>query len=206
MWESSDALHKRSWIQFADDAALITHDANGAQTLLNIATAWYSWADIKLRIEKCTTFGKRKNCGSYVQFQPVLCVDEHGLPSIEMDQSFKYLRKLFNFGMWEIEIKEQLEEQFLQHIEYEWRTGITLQDTSLHPYWWSSVIWPRKLHWRVFVNTFDEGTNWIWYMMELEREVYEIMMHFSKCISEIEQGHDHQSLVQNYSLTPNNCK
>ena len=64
MWESSDALHKRSWKKFVDDAALITHDANGAQTLLNIATVWCSWADMKLRIDKCSMSGMQKTCGS----------------------------------------------------------------------------------------------------------------------------------------------
>ena len=111
MWGSSDALHKRSWMQFVDDAALITHDANGVQTLLNIATAWCSCADMKLRINKCSTFGMQRTYASYVQFQPVLCVGDQVLPPVEMDKSFKYLGKLFNFGMREIEIKEQLEER-----------------------------------------------------------------------------------------------
>ena len=53
----------------------------------------------------------QKTCRSYVQFQPVLCVGDQVLPPVEMDKSFKYLGKLFNFGMRETEMKEQLEER-----------------------------------------------------------------------------------------------
>jgi len=95
MWGAADALHRKAWIQFADDAALITHDTTGAQTLLDIATAWSAWADMKLRIDKCSTFVMHKTCGNYVQFQPILCVGGQTLPAVEMDKSFRYFGKLF---------------------------------------------------------------------------------------------------------------
>jgi len=40
MWGAADALHRRAWMQFYDDAALISDDTKGAQTLFDIATVW----------------------------------------------------------------------------------------------------------------------------------------------------------------------
>jgi hypothetical protein len=40
MWGPNADLRSRSWLQFADDTAIISHDVKKAQALLNLNTAW----------------------------------------------------------------------------------------------------------------------------------------------------------------------
>ena len=43
LWGPTAELHSRSWLQFADDTALISHDIRGAQALLDLNSAWCEW-------------------------------------------------------------------------------------------------------------------------------------------------------------------
>ena len=45
MWESGDTLHKRARMQFADAAALITHNTNSVQALWDIAVTQSTMQD-----------------------------------------------------------------------------------------------------------------------------------------------------------------
>ena len=51
-------LHPTHWFQFADDAAVITGLEN--EILLNHFTRWCTWAGMKIRVDKCSTFGIKK--------------------------------------------------------------------------------------------------------------------------------------------------
>ena len=104
-------LHFRSWLQFADDTALISHDIRGAQALLDLNSAWCEWVDMKIRIDKCSTFGMRKQSGNYSPYQPSLSVGGQQLPTIADESSFKYLVKCFDFKMDHSYIKLKLEER-----------------------------------------------------------------------------------------------
>ena len=116
-WGPNADLHSRSWLQFADDTAIISHDVKKAQALLNLNTAWCAWADMKVRIDKCSTFGMRKLDGSYQQFQPVLTIGDQSLPAIEDGDSFKYLGKMFDFSMKNTAIKETLKDRMKRLLE-----------------------------------------------------------------------------------------
>ena len=107
-WGPSDGLIERAWLQFADDAAVIAHDSKSAQTLLNLATAWFAWADMSLRADKCIVFGMLKIGGSYQQFKPVLSSGQHQIPYVEIGQSFKYLGKEFSINMNDLAAKDHL--------------------------------------------------------------------------------------------------
>ena len=48
------------WFQFADDAEVITGNEGDNQLLLNCFTIWCQWAGMKIRVDKCVTFGMRK--------------------------------------------------------------------------------------------------------------------------------------------------
>jgi hypothetical protein len=86
-------------LQFADDTAIISSDNKSAQALLDLNTAWCVFADMKVRIDKCSTFGMRKQSGNYMQFQPMLTIGGKTIPAIENGGSFKYLGKIFDYDM-----------------------------------------------------------------------------------------------------------
>jgi len=98
----------RTWLQFADDAAVISNNDKNAQVLLDLFTAFCSWADMKIRVDKCYAFGMRKENSNYVQYKPLLFVNGSLIPQIECKCDFKYLGKLFNFDMNTDSIKAQL--------------------------------------------------------------------------------------------------
>ena len=52
-----NSLYPVHWFQFANDAAVITGLENENQILLNHFTRWCAWADMKISVNKCSTFG-----------------------------------------------------------------------------------------------------------------------------------------------------
>ena len=107
-WGPSTNPCATSWLQFADDSALISHDCKSAQSLVDITAAWCKWSNMFLRPEKCVTFGMAKIKGVYDQFEPKLYIEGMQIPSVKTGASFKYLGKLFSFSLDNLEIKEQL--------------------------------------------------------------------------------------------------
>ena len=105
IWGSGGDVTSRAWMQFADDAAIIAKDCEGTQTLINVAAAWCKWADMSLRIDKCSTFGMHKCNGNYIQFKPSFFINGQPIPTVDIGSSFKYLGKLFDFDMKCEEIK-----------------------------------------------------------------------------------------------------
>ena len=99
LWGPNVDLRSRSWLQFADNTAIISGDNKSAQALLDLNTAWCVFADMKIRIDKCSTFGMRKQSGNYMQFQPMLTIGGEIIPAIENGGSFKYLGKMFDYDM-----------------------------------------------------------------------------------------------------------
>ena len=52
-----------------------------------------------LRVDKCSTFGIRKASSSSIQFLPKLTISNSVVPPVEIDSSFRYLGRHFNFTM-----------------------------------------------------------------------------------------------------------
>ena len=48
------------WFQFADDVAVITGQESENQHLLSRFSIWCKWADMIIRVDKCSSFGIRK--------------------------------------------------------------------------------------------------------------------------------------------------
>ena len=105
IWGPNTNLFERSWLQFADDTALIAHNVKSAQTLIDINVAWCNWTGMQLRIDKCQSFGMRKIDGSYEQFLPNLSIGDENISAVKLNESFKYLGKLFNANMNNAEAK-----------------------------------------------------------------------------------------------------
>ena len=54
---------------------------------------------MKIRVDKCITFGIKKSTTSSVQFLPKLIINNSLVPTVERNNSFKYLGGFFNFSL-----------------------------------------------------------------------------------------------------------
>jgi hypothetical protein len=117
-WGTRLNRQERAWLQFADDAAIVASDNVCAQGLLNVFEAWCSWADMILRLDKCTAFGMQKRNGVYTQTMPNLSVTEGQIPAVPMNGEFTYLGRRFSFESKPDSIKSALEQKLkdLLHI------------------------------------------------------------------------------------------
>ena len=79
-----DIIQSRNWFQFADDAAAVTSSEYEDQILLTVFTK---------------TFGITKTVTRSVQFKPKLFLVREQVPTVDMDKSFKYLVRWYNFEM-----------------------------------------------------------------------------------------------------------
>ena len=108
IWGPKESMFQCSWMQFADDAAIVSSNVSNSQQLLDIFKAWCNWAGMTIRLDKCCSFGMLKIDGQYQQFEPSIFLDHGKIPSIPIGSSFTYLGKLFNFGMKNKEAKEAM--------------------------------------------------------------------------------------------------
>ena len=108
IWGPKKSLFQCSWLQFADDAAIISNSVKNTQQVLDIFKAWCEWSGMIIRLDKCCTFGMLKIDGRYEQYEPAIFLDHGRIPTVAIGSSFTYLGKLFNFEMKKKEAKEQL--------------------------------------------------------------------------------------------------
>ena len=92
-------LLPRHWYQFADDAAIVTAMESNNQILLNKFSRWCIWCDMLIRVDKCYSFGIRKENNRSQQFKPMLFINNLLVKAIDIGQSFVYLGKHFDFEM-----------------------------------------------------------------------------------------------------------
>jgi hypothetical protein len=101
-------LNPIHWFQFADDAAVITGQESENQHLLNRFAIWCQWADMIVRVDKCSTFGIKKAITKSVQYLPKLLINNAVIPAIELGKSFCYLGRYFDYEMTNNEHKLEL--------------------------------------------------------------------------------------------------
>ena len=89
----------RHWYQFADDAAVVTGLEHENQVLLNAFNSWCTWADMVIRVDKCHSFGMKKVGSSSRQYKPKLYINNELIPAIDINESFKYLGRHFDYSM-----------------------------------------------------------------------------------------------------------
>ncbi|CAB4005201.1 Hypothetical predicted protein, partial [Paramuricea clavata] len=85
------------WFQFADDAAVISSQENENQILLNRFTVRCQWANMIIRVDKCSSFGIKKRSSKSIQYQPKLFVNNQLIPRIELGEYFRLSWSLFRF-------------------------------------------------------------------------------------------------------------
>ena len=98
----------RHWYQFAEDAAAVTGLEHENQVLLNAFNHWCTWADMIIRVDKCHSFGMKKVCSSSRQYKPKLYINNELISATEINESFKYLGRHFDYSMSNQEHKDNL--------------------------------------------------------------------------------------------------
>ncbi|CAB4027761.1 Hypothetical predicted protein [Paramuricea clavata] len=101
-------LNPIHWFQFADDAAVITGQESENQHLLNRFAIWRQWADMIVRVNKCSIFGIKKALTKSVQYLPKLLINNAVIPAIELGKSFCYLGRYVDYEMTNNEHKLEL--------------------------------------------------------------------------------------------------
>ena len=114
------------WLQFADDAAVISRQEQENQMLLNHFTIWCQWAGMIIRVDKCCTFGIKKVSLKPAQIQPKLFINKEFVPCVKLDDSFRYLWRHFDFQM-----SNQLHKTEFSHLVTS--TLNTIDSLPLHP-------------------------------------------------------------------------
>ena len=126
-----------------DDAAVISSPEKENQILLNRFSVWCQWANMIIRVDKCSTFGIKKHSSKSIQYQPKLFINHLLVPRIEIGESFHYLGRYFNFNMSDEKHQSEIFDLFNNIIS-------RIDDLHLHPrnknllyscYLLSKILW-----------------------------------------------------------------
>ena len=109
-------LKPRNWFQFADDAAAVTCLESENQTLLNVFNRWCNWAEMIVRIDKCHSFAIKKKGSRAIQYKPKLYLNNLLISAVEIDDSFTYLGRHFDFKMSNDMHKKELLDTISDHL------------------------------------------------------------------------------------------
>ncbi|MCA9806233.1 MAG: hypothetical protein KC777_29900, partial [Cyanobacteria bacterium HKST-UBA02] len=148
-------LRPRNWMQFADHTAIITASEEDNQLLCNAVRKWASWADLIVRVDKCSTFGIKKSATASMQYKPCLRLGHERIPAVEAGCSLKYLGKLFSFEMDCADIKTSLKETVLQYI-------LKIDKLPLHPIYKLKLVQIyvfSKIRWQFTI--YDLSESWV---------------------------------------------
>ena len=114
------------WFQFAEDVAFISSQEKEDQILLNRFSVWCQWANMIIRVDKCSTFSIKKHSSKSIQYQPKLFINHLLVPRIEIGESFRYLGLYFNFNMSDEEHQSEIFDLFNNIVS-------KIDDLHLHP-------------------------------------------------------------------------
>ena len=128
------------WLQFADDATVITTVENDIQLLLNCFIRWRQWVNTTIRVDKCTIFGIKKFSTRSLQFQPSLLLNHAPVPAVKQGESFRNLGSYFDFATsnqaqkpiskWYFSVKIPLEEDRRELRKIVWQCAISSKEES----------------------------------------------------------------------------
>ena len=124
--ENGKPLNPFHWFQFADDAAVISGQENENQLLLNRFTLWCQWAHMIIRVDKCSTFGIKKDLTKSIQYLPKLFINNCLVPRVDIGKSFRYLGRYFDFNMTDGDHKSEIYETLANILK-------EIDDLPLHP-------------------------------------------------------------------------
>ena len=131
--------------QLADDVAVVTSGEKENQLLLNCFARWCQWAQMTIRVDKCSIFGIKMFSTRSMQFQPKLLVYHESFPSLAKDESFKYPGRHFNFELEDHKAELlSLATSFIKEIDslpIHPRNKLSLYNNSFH----FILLWPTFL-------------------------------------------------------------
>ena len=155
IWGSANSTNCRMWLQFADDAAIVSSNIKDTQALINVFHAWCSWSDMIIRLDKCQTFAMAKLKGEYKQFEPALFINQGKIPAIGLGASFKYLGKLYDFELKNSAAKKNITEKLetLLSVVSNLKIKSQLKLALVKQYVHSQI--------RFELRTYNFGTTWI---------------------------------------------
>ena len=81
---------------------------------------------MKIRVDKCSTFGIQKHSTKSIQYKPKLLINNKLVPRIEIGETFRYLGRYFDFNMSDDKHKSELYELFSNTIS-------KIDELPLHP-------------------------------------------------------------------------
>ena len=99
IWGPKQSTSQFSWLQFADDAVIVSNCVKDAQTLLDVFTSWCAWSCMTIRLDKCCSFGMMKSSRTILQSEPALYINNEKIPIVPTGESFVYLGKTYDFAM-----------------------------------------------------------------------------------------------------------
>ena len=155
IWGPQHTPFECSWLQFADDAAIVSNSPRDTQTLLNIFIAWCNWSCMTIRLDKCTTFGMRKYDNTFSQFDPAIFINGEQIPVVSAGGSFVYLGKIFSFDLKKDEAKNKMSEKLATLLR------ITSQ-LKVKPQWKLEIL-RRYIHAQLSfdLRLYDVGVTWV---------------------------------------------
>jgi len=98
-WSTESGNRQHALLQFADDAIIIADNDKHAQTIINVFSAWCTWADMHIRLDKCCAFGMRKENGNCSRLRPKMFINGANIQIADLDSDFVYIGKRFNENM-----------------------------------------------------------------------------------------------------------
>ena len=117
IWGPDGNSNETAWLQFADDAVVISNSVRDAQTLIDIFASWCAWSGMDIRLDKCCTYGAAKLDRAYTQFEPLFLINSQPVPVVSVNESFTYLGKIFDFEMKDCEARMALCKKLSQLLE-----------------------------------------------------------------------------------------
>ena len=101
-------LKSRNWLQFADDARVVTGQEYEKQVLLNCFISFCSRTLMEVRPNKCKAFGMLKVNTTCSQVSPKVFVSNQRISPVLSSESFCYFGRSINFKTDNEEHKEKL--------------------------------------------------------------------------------------------------
>ena len=89
----------RQRYQFADDGAVVTGLEHEKQVSLNAFNSWCTCVDMVIRVDKCHSFGMKRVGSSSRQYKPNLHINNELIPATDINESFKYVGRHFDYSM-----------------------------------------------------------------------------------------------------------